>query len=275
MKMESETYLSEFETWLRASGLQEGTVRRHLDNVGFFLDTYLPQMSVRNVEEGCHCVGDFLGYFFIHKCAWSTPTTIRQNAASLKKFYRCMLEQGHVSQKAYDELLATIKEDMDDWIADCEEFNNPSDDEFDNPFVSDGKSLFDLVYDTVAQELGLSDLLGDAEGDEDEPYTRQEAINELTLALLYLTSWEEEPIKGSGIKVRRAWKSADWDALDWLRDQGFVDGSNKAKSVTLSQSGIYQAKESLRLFGFDYLVDGDETATGEVGARGTDGWTVL
>ncbi len=283
MRIESETHMNEFEAWLRATGLKEKTVRRHLDNVGFFLETYLPQMSAQSIEDGCHYVGDFLGYFLIRKCAWSTPATIRQNAASLKKFYRCMLERGQVGQQAYDELLATIEEDMDDWIADCEEFSNPSDD-LDDPFASDGKSLFDLVYDTVAQELGLGDLLGIGAGDdrgyEDERHTRQEVINELTLALFYLTSWEEEPVRDSGIKVRRAWKSADWDALDWLRDQGFVDCSNKAKSVTISEAGVERAEDALIALGFDYLVetddDGDDDSPAKTDeTRVRDGWNVL
>ena len=259
MKIESKTYLEEFEAWLQASGLKEKTIQGHLDNVSFYLDTYLPQMSAQGIEDSWSYVDDFLGYFFIRKCAWSTPATIRQNAASLKKFYKCMLEKGHVSQEDYDELLATIKEGMSDWVAECEDFNNPGDDGLADllGFGPGDGGLFDAAYAAVARSLGLDDLLGVApdDVDEDDLPTRQETVRELTLALFYLTSWQEEPLKGSGVKVRRAWKSADWDAVDWLREEGFIDCTNKAKSVYLTDEGTRHAEETLTLMGLGHLVE--------------------
>lgn len=67
----------------------------------------------------------FLGYFFIRKCMWSTPSTIRSNAASLKKFYKCMLEIGKIEKEDYDYMCEDIKERMPDWIDDCEQYNDP------------------------------------------------------------------------------------------------------------------------------------------------------
>ena len=50
----------------------------------------------------------------------------RGNASSLKKFYKCMLSYGHVEKEQYDELCKTIKDGLDEWIADCKQYNDIS-----------------------------------------------------------------------------------------------------------------------------------------------------
>ncbi|MGD0621175.1 MAG: DUF6429 family protein [Thermacetogeniaceae bacterium] len=67
-----------------------------------------------------------------------------------------------------------------------------------------------------------------------------DTINELTLLLLYLTSWEED---AGFAKVRRSWKGYPFETLDELVDKGFIDGSRKAKSVYFTEEGIEKARE--------------------------------
>jgi len=69
----------------------------------------------------------------------------------------------------------------------------------------------------------------------------QQAVEELTLLLLYLSAWEEEYPKGNPIE-RRAWKGFLFEALDALERQGYLSQTRKAKSVTLTADGIAQAK---------------------------------
>ena len=59
-------------------------------------------------------------------------------------------------------------------------------------------------------------------------------INELTLLLLYLTSWEEQ-VPGAG--VLRSWKGYPFDALDELTLAGYIRGNKKDKSVFLTKKG--------------------------------------
>lgn len=89
-----------------------------------------------------------------------------------------------------------------------------------------------------------------------EPPTREQVVDMFTLALFYLTSWEEKVGGKSGIKLRKAWKSADWGALDWLRESGFVDCTNKAKSVTVTVDGAAEAELFFRVFDLGHLVNG-------------------
>ena len=65
-------------------------------------------------------------------------------------------------------------------------------------------------------------------------------VDELTLALLYLTTFEN---KHGEV---RAWKSHDWGVLDRLHESGYIDDPvSKAKSVVMTDEG---AKRSKQLF---------------------------
>lgn len=77
------------------------------------------------MEEGVTMLGDFLGDFFIRKCMWSTPASVKTTAASLKKFYKSMSDHGKIEKKDYDYVCRDIKESMAYWQECCAEYNNP------------------------------------------------------------------------------------------------------------------------------------------------------
>lgn len=70
----------------------------------------------------------------------------------------------------------------------------------------------------------------------------EQTIEELTLLLLYLTSWKEEVIRGE-IAVYRAWKGYPFETLNALETKGLINQSRRAKSVTLTEEGIRRAEE--------------------------------
>ena len=74
------------------------------------------------------------------------------------------------------------------------------------------------------------------------------SLADLILLLLYRTSWEE---RSGGEKILRSWRSYDWDALDELKDKGLIFGSQKAKSVYLSDEGVIKAKELMASIRYD------------------------
>jgi hypothetical protein len=64
-------------------------------------------------------------------------------------------------------------------------------------------------------------------------------VDDMVLALLYLTTFEDKPLL-------RAWKGHDWDVLGRLHRRDYIsDPATKAKSVVLSEAG---AKRSKQLF---------------------------
>ena len=65
----------------------------------------------------------------------------------------------------------------------------------------------------------------------------KDKVDEMTLALLHLTSFRDGPLL-------RAWKGMDWDALSRLHERGYIhDPKNKAKSVALTQEGAELSDE--------------------------------
>lgn len=70
--------------------------------------------------------------------------------------------------------------------------------------------------------------------------SRDDLLHDLTLAMLYLTSWEE---KGPGGPVRRAWKGYDWDVIDRLDSEGLISTCHRAKSAYLSDEACRRAEE--------------------------------
>lgn len=120
-----------FEKDMLKDGLTEKTIHRHLTNVDFYLNTFLLREDICSMEDGLYMLSQFLGNFFIRKCMWSTPGTIKSTAASIKKFYKCMLNHGKIEKEDYSSLCSLIRDEMDIWQADCEAYNDP---EQMNPF---------------------------------------------------------------------------------------------------------------------------------------------
>lgn len=110
---------------LTNAGLKEKTINRHLSNVDFFINTFLIRMDALPMEEGISMLDEYLGDFYIRKCLWSTPKNIRSTAASIKKFYKCMLDHGEIEKVDYDSLCDCIKVSMEDWQEECAIYNDP------------------------------------------------------------------------------------------------------------------------------------------------------
>ncbi len=124
IRKENNEYLELFQNDLILSGLSEKTISRHFTNVDFYLNEYLLYEDAYPMADGVSEIDGFLGYFFIRKCMWSTPGTIKSTAASIKKFYKSMLNHGKIDKEAYDYLCSQIKEGMDQWQADCALYNH-------------------------------------------------------------------------------------------------------------------------------------------------------
>ena len=129
IRKDNKRYLEIFTENLK--GLSPKTIRAHLNNVDFYINEYLLREDALSMEQGVSHIDNYLGNFFIRKCMWSTPATIKSTAASIKKFYKCMMEHGFIKDEHYVDLCAVIKENMEFWQADCAAYNDP---DAENPF---------------------------------------------------------------------------------------------------------------------------------------------
>jgi len=68
----------------------------------------------------------------------------------------------------------------------------------------------------------------------------EQTIKELTLLLIYLTSWQEEEFS---IKIHRSWKGYPFEILNELQEENYISGSKRAKSVFMTREGVIKAKE--------------------------------
>ena len=123
IREENERLIEIFERDL--SGFSDRTVKRHISNVDFYINVFLLREDAVPFQEGVWRINEFLGDFFIRKCAWSTPQTIRSTAASIKKFYKSMAEHGKIRKEDYHSVCEEIKESIEEWQNLCAIYNNP------------------------------------------------------------------------------------------------------------------------------------------------------
>ena len=73
----------------------------------------------------------------------------------------------------------------------------------------------------------------------------KDQIDELTLLLLYLTSFKED--YGLG-EAQRSWKGYPFESLNELSENDFIRDSKRSKSVYLTDRGIEQAIELMKKY---------------------------
>jgi len=132
IRAKNSEYLDLFEQALIEDGFKDSTIKRHLSNIGFYINDFLLHEEPLTIDCGIGRIDSFLGDFFIRKCMWSTPGNIKSTAASIKKFYKCMMERGIVKKSDYEFLCSEIRDGMETWQADCAIYNDPDEP---NPFA--------------------------------------------------------------------------------------------------------------------------------------------
>ena len=122
----NERLLKEFGRWLKSSGLSEKTIKNHISNIDFYINEYLLYEEAIEVVDGVHKVSMFLGYWFIKKVMWASKASIKNNAASLKKFYTFVNEIGLIDKEDLTDLMEMIKEEMPEWLEELDHYDNSS-----------------------------------------------------------------------------------------------------------------------------------------------------
>lgn len=116
IQKENEEYLQAFQDDLKAKNLSDKTIEQHINNMDFYLNEYLVHYTPLRMVRGVHEIDGYLGNWFIRKCLWSSASSIKGTAASIKKFYKCMLEHQFIEKDDYDFLCFVIKEEMETWL---------------------------------------------------------------------------------------------------------------------------------------------------------------
>jgi site-specific recombinase XerD len=117
--------LDDFAGWLQQKGLSSKTIRKHTENIDFYINEFLLYEDTEEPQDGVGQVDMFLGYWFIKKAMWATAASIKGNIASLKKFYKFLHERGLVSKEDLDLLETTIKENKSEWLETLDRYDDP------------------------------------------------------------------------------------------------------------------------------------------------------
>ena len=125
IKQQNAILLYQFADALKEQGLNKKTIDKHVKNIDFYINHFLLYEDATEPENGLFSVSMFLGYWFIKKAMWANPSAIKNNASSLQKFYAFMLESGKIEKDDYQELKDTIKQEMPEWIATMQRYDEP------------------------------------------------------------------------------------------------------------------------------------------------------
>lgn len=126
IREENAQLLEGFAAWLRNARLTEKTLNTHVENIDLYINEFLLYEDAVKAKDGTHDVSMFLGYWFIKKAMWASPAHIKRYAASLKKLYTFLCEQGLIAQQELDDLKEIIKADMPEWIATMKRYDDES-----------------------------------------------------------------------------------------------------------------------------------------------------
>ena len=86
------------------SNLSDKTIKKHIQNVDFFINEYLLNRNNANYEEVNNEVDLFFRDFFIRKCMWSSHDKFK------KDDYKCLCD--------------TIKDEMKSWQESCDYYDS-------------------------------------------------------------------------------------------------------------------------------------------------------
>jgi len=93
--------------------------------VDFYVNEFLLYEDAVEAKDGTYEIGMYLGYWFIKKAMWANIAAIKENAASLKKFYQFMCERGQILEEEFSTLKESIKEGMPEWLATMARYDDP------------------------------------------------------------------------------------------------------------------------------------------------------
>ena len=115
-RSDNKILLEEFVKYLEAGGLKQKTVAKHVGNVDFYINVYLLYDDITEARDGVPSISGFFNWFLPKKAMWSSPSSVKENVTSLKKFYKYLSEKGRIDVSEYQFLLGTVKEEKAEWL---------------------------------------------------------------------------------------------------------------------------------------------------------------
>ena len=113
---ENEKLIQQFEVYLTSQNLSPKTIKKHCDNVDFFLNTYSTREEILKLKDTIIIVNDYFSYFLPFKTMFGSVNDTKTQITSLKKFYKYLLDINILHKNDYDCFLLVIKENKQNWF---------------------------------------------------------------------------------------------------------------------------------------------------------------
>ena len=115
--VQNEILINLFKEYLTSQSLAQKTIKKHCDNVYFYINTYLLHDSIEKPEDNINSIDIYFDYFLPRKTMFGSVNDTKNQIASLKKFYKFLLELDRITKKDYNDMLEIIKLNKDSWFA--------------------------------------------------------------------------------------------------------------------------------------------------------------
>ena len=111
-------FMKLFEEDLDNKGVSEKTKSKHMNNIDLYLNSYIAHYKGKSVLTDLS-INYFIDIWFMRKCLWSSPSSVKGYITSFKKFFKCLNNHGIIDSGQYALILDEIKENKDEWIAEA------------------------------------------------------------------------------------------------------------------------------------------------------------
>lgn len=119
-------FIKKFDKWLENKGLSDKTISKHVSNIDLYVNIYLNYYDFIKLEDGVYKVYDYLHYWYIRKYLCPSRNSLKESAASIKKFYEFMSEFGYVSYDDYKAMCLEIRKNMNEFLNRVDAYYNGS-----------------------------------------------------------------------------------------------------------------------------------------------------
>lgn len=151
----NELILSDFLEWLLLKGLSVKTMKKHEDNMRFYINDYLLFYCALPPEEGVDRIDEFMKDWLPENALWVSKTAIKEYCVGLKKFYTFMCEIGYVGKSDLDTIKHIIKDQMDDWVDGVETHY----DDMNREIVDDYLSAMEYSLEEYLDDIDMGTLM--------------------------------------------------------------------------------------------------------------------
>lgn len=109
-------YLDEFEAELKKIGFSDKTVSKHVTNIRFYIDEYLPKTLEYDLFTISDSFDDFFERYFVEHMLFPSVDEMKEYLTSVKRFVRFMYVKGYYSEREYALCLFMLKLGRGKWL---------------------------------------------------------------------------------------------------------------------------------------------------------------